>query len=184
MAFNVVESHVKTVIADQFRDRIMTIGRAAVLTQPHQGRAACHYCGPCHRGCSAGAYFSTQSSTLPAARATGNLTLRSNAVVDSIDYDATSGRATGVNVIDSNTFVRSRHTAKLIFLCASTIGSTALLLNSRSEPFPNGLANRSGTLGHYLMDHTYRTGATGVFPQFTHKLDRGNRPNGICIPRF
>ena len=184
MAFNVVESHVKTVIADQFRDRIMTIGRAAVLTQPHQGRAACHYCGPCHRGCSAGAYFSTQSSTLPAARATGNLTLRSNAVVDSIDYDATSGRATGVNVIDSNTFVRRRYTAKLIFLCASTIGSTALLLNSRSEPFPNGLANRSGTLGHYLMDHTYRTGATGVFPQFTHTLDRGNRPNGIYIPRF
>ena len=184
MSMNVVEEHAKAKIEQHFDDRIMTIGRAAVLTRPHLGRGACHYCGPCHRGCSVGAYFSTQSSTLPAARATGNLTLLANTAAERIDYDSSLQRATGVTTVNTQTLERKRFSAKLIFVCSSSIASAALLLNSRSEAFPTGLANRSGTLGHYLMDHTYRTGATGVFTQFNDFIDRGNRPNGIYIPRF
>ena len=184
MSMNVVEAHVKAQIEQHFDDRIMTIGRAAVLTQPHQGRGACHYCGPCQRGCSVGAYFSTQSSTLPAARATGNLTLLADTAVERIDYNSTLQRATGITTVNTQTLQRKRFSAKLIFVCASSVASAALLLNSRSEAFPTGLANRSGALGHYLMDHTYRTGATGVFTQFNDFIDRGNRPNGIYIPRF
>ena len=184
MEMNAVEQHVKRSIESHFDDRIMTIGRAAVLTKPHLGRGACHYCGPCHRGCSAGAYFSTQSSTLPAARATGNLTLISDTVVDQVQYDPATQRVTGVTTVNTQTLARSTYSAKLVFLCASSIASAALLLNSRSEQFPKGLGNRSGALGRYLMDHTYRTGATGVFTEFNDIIDRGNRPNGIYIPRF
>ncbi|MGK0418709.1 MAG: choline dehydrogenase-like flavoprotein [Halopseudomonas sp.] len=185
MEMNVVEKEFKQRLEKNYDDRMMTIGRAAVLTQPHNGRGACHYCGPCHRGCSVGAYFSTQSSTLPAARATGKLTLQSDCVVEGIDYDPKTQRATGVRVIDANTMQRTVYTSKLVFLCASTVGSTQVLLNSRSKHFPNGLANRSGALGHYLMDHTYATGAIGLFPgMHEDKVARGNRPNGIYIPRF
>jgi choline dehydrogenase-like flavoprotein len=185
MEMNVVEKEFKKRLEKNYDDRMMTIGRAAVLTQPHNGRGACHYCGPCHRGCSVGAYFSTQSSTLPAARATGNLTLQSDCVVEGIDYDHKTKRATGVRVIDANTMQRTVYTSKLVFLCASTIGSTQVLLNSRSEHFPNGLANRSGALGRYLMDHTYATGTIGLFPgMHKDKVIHGNRPNGIYIPRF
>ena len=184
MEMNVVEKHVKTKIERHFPGRNMTIGRAAVLTRPHKGRGACHYCGPCERGCSVGAYFSTQSSTLPAARQTGNLTLKPDSVVAAIDYDPSTRRASGVRVIDTHTRVGTTYTAKLVFLCASTVGSTQVLLNSKSESFPNGLANSSGVLGHYLMDHTYATGAMGVFPGYEDKVTYGNRPNGIYIPRF
>ncbi len=141
MDMTVAEQHVKQGIEEHYNDRMMTIGRAAVLTQPHNGRGACHYCGPCQRGCSVGAYFSTQSSTLPAARATGNLTLKSDCVVEGIDYDPATQRATGVRVIDANTRERTTYSGKLVFLCASTIGSTQILLNSRSDEFPNGLGN-------------------------------------------
>ncbi|MEX2366454.1 MAG: GMC family oxidoreductase, partial [Pseudohongiellaceae bacterium] len=182
---NVMEKAFKARLEENYDDRILTMGRSAVLSQPHNGRAACHFCGPCHRGCSAGAYFSTQSSTLPAARATGNLTLISDAVVEGVDYDPETKRASGVRVIDANTLERTTYTGKLVFLCASTIGSTQILMNSRSEHFPNGLANRSGALGHYLMDHTYRTGAAGIFPsEFKDKVVYGSRPSGIYIPRF
>lgn len=184
MNMNVVEKHVKGKIAEHFDDRMMTIGRVAVQTEPKNGRGECHYCGPCHRGCSAGAYFSTQSSTLPAARATGNLTLVSDAVVEGIDYDPATKRASGVRVIDANSLQKTRYTSKLVFVCASTIGSTQILMNSKSEAFPNGLANRSDSLGRYLMDHTYATGAMGFFMGFNDKIDFGNRPNGIYIPRF
>ncbi|MEQ9022903.1 MAG: GMC family oxidoreductase [Pseudomonadales bacterium] len=182
---NVMEKAFMERLEQNYDDRIMTMGRVAVLSQPHNGRAACHFCGPCQRGCSAGAYFSTQSSTLPAARATGNLTLISNAVVEGVDYDPETRRASGVRVIDANTLERTTYTGKLVFLCASTVGSTQILMNSRSEHFPNGLANRSGALGHYLMDHTYRAGAQGVFPgEFDDKVVYGSRPSGIYIPRF
>lgn len=184
MEMNVVEKEVKARIETNFKDRKMTIGRCAVLTQPLNDRGACHYCGPCERGCSVGAYFSTQSSTLPAARKTGNLTLKSDCVVAGIDYDPQSQRASGVRVIDANTRVGTTYTAKLIFLCASTVGSTQVLLNSRSEAFPNGLANSSGVLGHYLMDHTLSQGAIGFMPGHEDKVIYGNRPNGIYIPRF
>lgn len=185
MEMNVVEKEVKQRLAGHYDDRIMTMGRVAILTKPHNGRAPCHYCGPCHRGCSAGAYFSTQSSTLPAARATGNLTLLSDSVVEGIDYDEKTKRATGVRVIDANTLEKTTFTSKVVFLCGSTVGSTQILMNSRSDAFPKGLGNRSGALGRYLMDHTFAAGAVGIFPGLhDDKVTLGNRPNGIYIPRF
>ncbi len=185
MEMSAMEKIFKGKLEESYDDRIMTIGRVAVLTEPKEGRGACHYCGPCERGCSAGAYFSTQSSTLPAARKTNNLTLKSDSVVAGIDYDPQTRRATGVRVIDANTMEKTTYTAKLIFLCGGTVGSTQVLLNSKSEAFPNGLANSSGVLGHYLMDHTLGTGAFGVFPGVADdKVIYGWRPNGVYIPRF
>ncbi len=184
MSMSILEDHVKQKIAENYDDRLMTIGRVAVLTQEHNGRGACHYCGPCERGCSVGAYFSTQSSTLPAARATGNLTLVADCVVEKVNYDAVTQRASGITVIDKHTKERREYTAKLIFMCASTIGTTAILLNSTSESFPNGLANSSGTLGHYLMDHHLSQGAVGFFSGYEDKTIYGRRPNGIYIPRY
>lgn len=184
MDMTVVEKAVKERLQCRYKDRMITIGRSAVLTQPHQGRSPCHYCGPCERGCSAGAYFSTQSSTLPAAQQTGNLTLLADSVVASVVYDPKTRKAKGVRVIDTKTREKSVYTGKLIFLCASTIGSTQILLNSRCSEFPTGLANRSGTLGHYLMDHIVGAGAFGIMPGFEDKGTFGKRPNGVYLPRF
>lgn len=184
MELNCVEQEVKKGIESMFPERTLTIGRAAILTQVHNGRGACHYCGPCSRGCSVGAYFSTQSSTLPAARATGNLTLRTDSIVHSVIYDKETGRATGVRVIDQNTKESMEFYGKVIFLNASTLGTTQILLNSKSDEFPDGLANSSGVLGHYLMDHHFRVGANGTYPGFLDKYTFGNRPNGFYIPRF
>ena len=184
MDLNCVEKDVKEKIENEFEYRYLTIGRTAVLTQPHKGRGACHYCGPCSRGCSVGAYFSSQSSTLPAARKTGNLTLRPNSIVHSIIYDKETNRATGVRVIDRLTKESREYRAKVIFLNASALGSTQIMLNSKSEAFPNGIANSSGVLGHYLMDHHFRVGASGIFEGYEDQYYHGNRPNGIYIPRF
>ncbi|MDZ7362694.1 MAG: GMC family oxidoreductase [candidate division KSB1 bacterium] len=184
MEMNCAERHVKEHIEKAFPGRKLIIGRVAVLTVPHQGRERCHYCGPCHRGCSAGAYFSTLSSTLPAARATGKLTVRCNSIVHSIIYDEKKDRAAGVRVIDRETKETLEFYGKVIFLCASTLGSTQILLNSSTPRFPNGLANSSGVLGHYLMDHPYQAGATGEIHGYEDKYYSGNRPNGIYIPRF
>ncbi len=185
MEMNCVEKDFKQRLESSYDDRMMTIGRVAIITKPHNNRAPCHYCGPCHRGCAAGAYFSTQSSTLPAARATGNLTLLSDCVVESVEYDAKTQRATGVRVIDANTLEKTEYSAKLVFLCASALATTQILMNSKSDTFRKGLGNRSGALGHYLMDHTYASGAVGLFPGLhDDKVEYGNRPNGIYIPRF
>jgi len=184
MQMNVVEEFVAGRIAERYDNRVMTIGRTATLTEPLPGRAPCHYCGPCHRGCSSGSYFSSLSSTLPAAHATGNLTLRANAVVERVLYDEGSSRVTGVHVIDTETRERSTIAARLIFLCASTVGSTQILLNSRDAQHPGGFANRSGALGKFLMDHTYAAGAQGIIPGFEEYYPYGFRPNGIYIPRF
>ena len=184
MPFTCVEEEAKKQIERAFPERTMTIGRSAVLTQAHNGRGACHYCGPCSRGCSVGAYFSSQSSTLPAARATGNLTLRPDSVVHSVIYDRETNRATGVRVIDRTTKEEMEFYANVIFLCASTLGSTQILLNSTSPEFPNGLANSSGVLGHYLMDHHFRIGAGGIMPGYEDTYTFGNRPNGYYIARF
>lgn len=184
MAMNVIEKHVKKAIETNYPDRHMTIGRVAVHTEAKNGRAACHYCGPCERGCSVGAYFSSLSSTLPAAERTGNLTQRCDSVVEGIDYNPKTGRASGVRVIDANTREKITFTGRLVFLCASTVASTQILLTSRSEHFPNGLANSSGVLGRYLMDHVIGSGAMGIFMDYLDKLPTGNRPNGIYIPRF
>jgi choline dehydrogenase-like flavoprotein len=183
MKMNVAEKWVKERLENKFPDRRLTIGRVAILTQPHQGRGACHYCGPCERGCSVGAYFSSLSSTLPAAKATGNLTLRADCAVDSLEYDPTLERVTGIRVIDTKTRTKSTYAAKLVFLCATTFGSIRILLNSKSEAFPNGLANSSGVLGHYIMDH-HGALLTGIVPGHMDAYPYGNRPNGLYLARF
>jgi choline dehydrogenase-like flavoprotein len=165
-------------------ERLMTIGRAAILTRNHLGRAACHYCGPCERGCITHSYFSSIGSTLPAANATGNLTLRPHSVAAELRYDAGHGRIGGVRVIDANTLQETEYKSRLVFLCASAIESVRLLLNSKSTHFPDGLANSSGTLGRYVMDHHYGSGASGTMSGFETRTTFGRRPNGIYIARF
>lgn len=184
MPMNSVEKHVKAAIESDFEGRMMTIGRVAVLTEPHNGRGACHYCGPCSNGCSVSAYFCSLTSTLPAARATGNLTIRPDSVVERLDTDAATGRVSSVSVVDAKTRERLTFRGKLVFLCASTVGSTQILLNSKSELHPNGLANGSGALGRYLMDHTFGTWIGGEIPGYRDRDTIGARPNGIYIPRF
>ncbi|MEX2155501.1 MAG: GMC family oxidoreductase [Gemmatimonadales bacterium] len=178
MALNCAEQVVKDAMAKRFgRDRVLTIGRAAVLTQAHRGREACHYCGPCHRGCITRSYFSSVNATLPAARATGRLTLRPYSVVHSVIYDARRGRATGVRVIDGQTKHALEFQARVIFLCASTLESARILLNS-------GIANSSGQLGRNLMDHIMGGGASGRIDGPPDRTTFGDRPNGIYVPRF
>jgi len=166
------------------RDRVMTIGRCAILTRDHNGRAACHYCGPCERGCITHSYFTSVGSTLPAARATGRLTLRPQSVVHSVIADGPSGRASGVRVIDAVSREAVEFGARLVFLCASTLESTRILLNSRSPRHPDGLGASSGELGHNLMDHIFEAGASGTIPGHERERTFGNRPNGIYVARF
>ncbi len=177
------EKTIKKRLARKMPELTMTIGRTATLTVPHNGRAACHYCGPCDRGCSSGSYFSSQSSTLPAARRTGRLTLLSDKIVTSLETDESGRRVTAVNTMDALGKNAQRFSSKLIFLCASTLASTQILLNSRSAKHSHGLANSSGTLGHYLMDHCSYT-HSAVMIDDTDKFYVGNRPNGCYIPRF
>ena len=185
MAMTVVEQHARGKINAAFgSDRIMTIGRAAVLTANHNGRLACHYCGPCHRGCVTHSYFNSIGSTLPAAQSTGRLTLRPNSVVAEVLYDSKRSRARGVRVIDAQTFQETEFEARVVFLCASAIESTRILLNSRSTSFPDGLGNSSGMLGRCVMDHHFGSGASGRMPGFTDKRTIGVRPNGTYIARF
>ena len=184
MELNCVEKEVKKRIEQDFPGRNMIIGRVAHLTQPHNGRGQCLYRNRCSRGCPYGAYFSSNSVTLPAANATGNLTMRPYSIAQSIMYDEDSGKATGVRIIDSESGEAMEYYAKIIFCNASTLSSTQILLNSTSDRFPNGLGNDSGELGHNLMDHTYRTGAMGTFEGFEDQYYKGRRPNGIYIPRY
>jgi choline dehydrogenase-like flavoprotein len=185
MPMTAVERHARERILKGFNgERVMTIGRAAILTEAHNGRAACHYCGPCERGCITHSYFSSIGSTLPAANATGNLTLRPHSVAAELTYDAKRGRIRGVRVIDANTFKETEYKARVVFLCASAIESVRLLLNSKSAHFPDGLGNSSGTLGRYVMDHHYGSGASGTMSGFEDRTTFGRRPNGIYIARF
>ena len=184
MEMNCAERAVKEHIDKNFSDRIMTIGRVAVLTREHNGRAECHYCGPCERGCSTGSYFCSLSATLPAAQATGKLTIRANSIVHSVIYDEKKDKAVGVRVIDAATNQAAEFYGRVIFLCASTLGSTQILLHSSTPRFSSGLANSSGALGHYLMDHTYQVGASGDIAGFEHEYYHGYRPNGIYVARF
>ena len=185
MALNCVETRVRDALQAKWgRDRVLTIGRCAILTRNHGGRAACHYCGPCERGCITGSYFSSISSTLPAARKTGRLVLRPNSVVAGVLHDPASGRARGVRVIDALTREDFEVEGRVVFLCASALESTRILLNSTSATFPSGLANSSGELGHNLMDHTMGGGASGLMEGMLDQRTFGNRPNGIYVPRF
>lgn len=184
MELNCLEKEVKKGIEANFKGRHLTIGRVANLTVPHKGRARCQYRNLCSRGCPYGAYFSTQASTLPAAVATGNLTLRPGSIVSEVIYDEEKGRATGVRVIDSETKAEIVYNAQIVFLNASTLGTTSILLNSVSDHFPDGLGNSSGQLGKNLMDHHFRVGASGDYDGFQDKYYTGRRANGIYIPRF
>jgi choline dehydrogenase-like flavoprotein len=166
------------------RDRVLTIGRCAILTTRHNGRSACHYCGPCERGCITHSYCSSLGSTLPAARRTVRLTLRPTSVVHSVIYDESRDRATGVRVIDAASMQTIEFHARVVFLCASTLESTRILLNSKTGRFSTGLGNSSGQLGRNLMDHTFGAGARGTIPGMGDKTSYGRRPNGIYIPRF
>jgi choline dehydrogenase-like flavoprotein len=184
MELNCVEKYVRGRIEKEFKGRNLTIGRVAHLTQPLNGRGQCQNRNRCSRGCPYGAYFSSNAVTLPAANATGNLTIRPYSIVQSIVYDDAKGKATGVRIIDAETNEAMEYNAKIIFCNASTISTAHIMMNSKSNRFENGLGNDSGELGHNLMDHTYRVGAIGKVDGFEDKYYKGRRPNGIYIPRY
>jgi len=188
-AMNTPELFVQKALSEHYPNRPMIIGRAAHLTKPtelqlSQGRVKCQARNECQKGCSFGAYFSTQSSTLPSAAKTGNLHIAPNSVVHSLIYDEKTKRVKGVRIIDNDDLSTREYFAKVIFLCASTLGSTQIMLNSTSKQFPNGIANSSGVLGHYLMDQNYNARAIGDISGFEDEYYRGRRPTGIYIPNF
>jgi choline dehydrogenase-like flavoprotein len=187
MEMNCVEKVFTEKVAQKFNGRKVTIGRVAHLTAPlahDASRGTCQSRNLCDRGCPYGAYFSSNASTLPAAVKTGNMTLRPNSVVHSVIYSADTKKAIGVKIVDAETREESEFYARVIFLNASTLGSTSILLNSTSARFPNGMGNDSDQLGRNLMDHQYRAGAEGTWDGFDDQYYIGSRPNGIYIPRF
>lgn len=182
MEMSAAEKVLKAAAAEKYPDRHVIIGRVAVLTEQLGDRAPCHYCGPCRRGCSTGSFYSTQSSALPAARKTGNLTLMSRKLVESVQHK--DGRATGVRVIDMHTGEIEEHTARVVFMCASAPSTVRVLLNSKSAEFPGGIANSSGVLGHYMLNHNSRVGARGTLSDLKDRYYQGNRPASVYVPRF
>lgn len=185
MDLNCVEKDIKAGIESNFKHRMLTIGRVAHLTGgTHKGRGNCQYRNRCMRGCPYGAYFSSNASTLPAAAATGNMTLRPNSIVYEVIYDKDTKRAKGVRIMDAETKETKEYFAKIIFLNASAINTTWIMMNSVSDRFPNGFGNDSGELGHNIMDHHFKVGARGTSDKHGDKYYKGRRPNGIYIPRF
>lgn len=184
MELNCVEKHLADSLRKDKDGRVLTIARVANLTRGWDNRGPCQNRNLCTRGCPFGGYFSSNSSTIPAAIATGNLTLRPFSIAAEILYDDAQKKAIGVKVIDANSNESLEYYAKIIFVNASTIATTALLLNSKSERFPNGLGNDSGQLGHNLMDHHSSAGAYGTFEGFKDQYYKGRRPCGFLIPRF
>ncbi len=187
MEMNCVEEVFRDKVAEKFNGRKVTIGRVAHLTAPlahDPSRGVCQSRNLCDRGCPYGAYFSSNASTLPAAEKTGNMILRPHSIVHSILYDEKKGKAAGVKVLDAETKEEIDFYADIIFLNASTLGSTFILMNSVSGRFPNGMGNGSDQLGRNLMDHHYRAGAGCEVEGFEDKYYKGRRPNGIYIPRF
>ncbi len=181
---NCLETHLRDRIAARYPDRRLIASRVAVLSRPHNGRGQCQSRNLCHRGCPYGAYFSSNSSTLPAAAATGRLTLRPFSIVHSLIEDPETGRATGVRVIDAETRETTEYFARVIFLNASALNSTAILLHSTSRRYPNGFANSSGVLGRYLMDHHAAIGATAAWDGALDRYYAGRRSTSVYIPRF
>jgi choline dehydrogenase-like flavoprotein len=186
MQMNAVERALKQGVEQHFPGRKVIMGRSANMTQdkPDEGRSRCQNRNICARGCSLGGYFSTQSSTLPAARATGRLTLRTDALVDSLEYDATGKRISGVRVIDANTKSRTTYRARMVFLCAGSVNSVSVLLRSACDAFPHGLTNDNDVLGRYFMDHALSMSVTASVSGFEGHAYWGNRPCSIIIPRF
>lgn len=164
--------------------RSFIMGRSANLTAPHNNRTNCQYRNKCWLGCPFGAYFSTQSATLPAAMATGNLTVRPFSIVTKVIYDKDTKKAKGVEVLDAETNKTYEYYAKIVFLNASTLNSTWILMNSATEIWPEGLGSSSGELGHNLMDHHLGVGAGGEVEGYEDQYYFGRRPNGIYIPRY
>lgn len=187
MELNCVEKELQASLAKNYSDRILTVGRVAHITQGSKsegGRTQCQYRNRCDRGCPFGSYFSSNSATLPAAERTGNMTLRPHSIVAEVLYDETTQKAKGVRIVDALTKEILEFKAKVIFVCASSMASTAILLNSKSNRFPNGLGNDSGELGHNIMDHQLGSGASGSYEGFEDQYYTGRRPNGFYIPRF
>jgi choline dehydrogenase-like flavoprotein len=185
MELNCVEKEVAARIKAHYNgQRIMTSGRTANLSEEHNGRTACQYRNKCALGCPFGAYFSTQSATLPAAMATGNLTLRPYALVTKILYDKDTKKARGVEILDTENNQTYEYYAKVVFLCASALNSTWILFNTATDIWPGGLGSSSGELGHNLMDHHFKVGARADVEGYEDKYYYGRRPNGIYIPRF
>jgi len=186
MELNCVEIELKDKIKENFDDRLLTIGRAAHKTgnAMHEGRSNCQFRDRCVRGCPFGGYFSSNSSTLPAAERTGNMHLRHNSIAYEIVYDDKKGLASGVRIIDAETKEKLFFKAAIIFGCASTIGTASILMQSKSDRFPNGLGNDSGELGHNIMDHVSKSGASAEVDGFEDFYYKGRRPNGFYIPRF
>ena len=185
MEMNCVEKDVAARIKEHFNNtRNMIIGRVANITEPLQNRVNCRYRNKCWLGCIFGGYFSTQSSTLPAAMKTGNLTVRPWSIVTKILYDKDTKKATGVEVLDAETNKTYQYFAKIIFLNASTFNSAWILMNSATDVWPDGLGSSSGELGHNIMDHHLGVGASGTVDGYEDRYYFGRRPNGIYIPRF
>jgi len=186
MPMNVAEKWLKERLEAKFPGRKLINTRLSNMTEdkPDQGRTKCQFRNQCGNGCSFGAYFSTQAVTLPAARATGKLTLQSDAVVTNIEYDAAKKRVTGVRYVDAKTGQAQVVNADLVFLCASAMGSNQILLNSRAPGSERSHFDSSGTLGRYVMDHIFRVGIDGEIPGMTDLIEYGRRPGGVYIPRF
>ncbi|KAK3582335.1 hypothetical protein CHS0354_023877 [Potamilus streckersoni] len=185
MELNCAELYLKDKIQEIYKgSRRLINSRNANITQPLQSRTNCQYRNKCWLGCPFGAYFSTQSSTLPAAVATGNLTLRPFSIVTKILYDKDKKKSTGVEVLDAETNKTYEFKSKIVFLCASTLNSTWVLFNSATDIWEGGLGSSSGVLGHNLMDHHFRVGATGEFVGMEDKYYTGRRPTGMYIPRY
>jgi choline dehydrogenase-like flavoprotein len=184
MEMNCVEKDVSARINEHYKAKRMIIGRTANITEPLPGRTNCQYRNKCWLGCPYGAYFSTQSSTLPAAMATGNLTLRPWSIVTKILYDKDTKKATGVEVLDAESNKTYQYFAKIVFLNASTFNSAWILMNSATDIWPDGLGSSSGELGHNIMDHHLGVGASGTVDGYDDKYYYGRRANGIYVPQY
>jgi choline dehydrogenase-like flavoprotein len=189
MELNCVEKEAKKSIEKSFPGRKIIIGRVAHLTDPTEehkalGRGACQFRNRCMRGCPYGAYFSTQSATLPAAQKTGNLTLINDQIVYSVILDDNTGKAVGVRTKDQNTMEEKEYFAKIIFLNAGSINSSWIMMQSKNNAHPNGLGNESDQLGRNIMDHHLGAGAGGSWEGFEDMYYYGRRPNGVYVPRF
>lgn len=183
---NVAEEWLKERLEATSPGRKLINSRMSNITEdkPEQGRSRCQFRAQCGRGCSFGAYFSTQAVTLPAARATGRLTLRSDAVVSNLEYDPARKKVTGVRVVDTKTGQAEIIPARMVFLCASAMASTQILMNTRPEGSGRSHFDASGTLGRYVMDHIFRVNIWGDMPGMTDYIEYGRRPGGVYIPRF
>ncbi|MEY2692184.1 MAG: hypothetical protein RIT03_574 [Bacteroidota bacterium] len=185
MDLNIVEKTVAERIKKHYNDaRTLIIGRVAHVTKAIKDRTPCQFRNMCWNGCQFGGYFSTQSSTLPAAVKTGNLTLRPFSIVKEVNYDKTTKKATGVTIIDAETNEVIEFKSKIVFLCASALNSSWILMNSATDVWKDGLGSSSGELGHNVMDHHFRLGASGDFEGFEDSYSYGFRPNGFYIPRY